>query len=147
MTSPFVNTRFVKERLEATLPSVIRVFRAGDIDLKTSFGQVFPAVYILRQMFNAPAPGGSSQVYRQTFDNHLEIAVVARRYQDGLAEGEEARFALCNEVLNSLHGFSIPGTSLALDLSSYSDGDPADTINYGILRFHTRVLYQKVTTP
>lgn len=147
---PYIDTGAVKAKLLADLPAKIpgvKIFRAGERDLKLAFGQVFPAVYILRQTFNSSNAGGTSRLLRQTFDSYLEIAIVAQRYEDGVVDGEMKRQELSNAVFDVLHGWQLPGVDLALDLASYSDGDPADTVNYGIQRYHTRTLYQKATTP
>lgn len=147
MGLPYIDTSVVKTRLESSLTTPdVKVFRAGERDLKTSFGKVTPAVYILKQYFNSPTPGGSSRIIRQAFDVYLELAVVAKRYADGVLEGELARQTLVDDVVDVLLGFNA-GLDLAFDLSSYTDGDPADTVNYGTLVFHTVSQYQKEVTP
>lgn len=151
MGFPYIDTLHVKNKLLADLgplyPDGVYVIRTGERDMKLTFGRLFPAVYITRQIFSSTEAGGSSRVLRQTFDTYLELVAVARRYEDGRLEGETERRALCSAVVDSLHGFTIPGTDLALDLAEYADGDPADTVNYSIFKFHTRTLYMKEVTP
>lgn len=147
MGLPFIKTEDVVARLKSKLDPSVEVYATGEVDFKASFGLKFPAVYILRQYFNAPTPGGSSRVIRQTYDIYLEVAIVARRYQSGVISTEQARFNLSESVMDALIGYTLPGgPDLALDLSSYTDGDPADTVNYGVLVFHTRALFDKVVT-
>lgn len=152
MGLPYIDTAAVKARLETqllvVLPSkTVKVYRAGEVDMKRTFGTVFPAVYILKQNFDSTNSGGSSRLLRQTFDTYLEIAIVAQRYENGVTESETARREISNAVFDCLHGYILPGTDLALDLASYTDGDPADTVNYGVQRYHTRSLYQKAVSP
>lgn len=150
MGLPYLDLSAVKARLLATVPLVVddaQIYSVGERDFRSTFGQIYPAVYILRQSFDSTNAGGSSRILRQTFDTYLEVVVVAQRYEDGNTQGELARRVLSDAVFDSLHGFTIPNTDLALDLSSYTDGDPADTVNYGIHRYHTRTLYMKEVTP
>lgn len=149
---PVIPTDDVQARLRAELPSRIaiplaNIIRSGERILKQTFGILFPAVYILKQNFQSTGSGGASNpVLRQTYDNYIEIACVAGKYVDGSAEGETARVELCGAVYDVLHGWQVPNMALAFDLFGYSDGDPADSVNYGVLRFHTRKLTQRTVS-
>lgn len=149
---PIIYTDEIQTRLVAGLPARgypdPNVFRTGQRDLKLYFNELFPAIYILKQNIQSTTPGGASApLLRQTYDCYIEIACVACKFVDGSLEGETARVALCGAVYDLLHGWNMPNQDLALDLSGYSDGDPADSVSYGVLRFHTRKLTQRTVAP
>lgn len=147
---PFIQTIPLRDRIKTVAGLVIpglSVYATGERDMQLTFGKIYPSVYILKQNSQSTTPGGSSHVFRQTFDCYIQIACVAARFEDGVVEGEIARRDLCTAVVDAVHGWIAPGMDLAFDLSNYTDGDPADTVNYGVLRFHSRALYQKATTP
>lgn len=139
-----LNTESVKERLIDKMTTVgVVVFAAGDRDLKLNYGKIFPAVYVLRQISSA-APGGSSRLLVQNFHVTLEVGIVAQKYQEGSIEGELRRRELVEDVFASLSGWTPPDASLALSLIGYTDGDPADTVNYGVMKWSTEVFFRGV---
>lgn len=148
---PILSTVELRTRILTALPSVngrdTIVRRVGQRSLKQFFGKEYPAVYLMKQNLQSTGPGGSSRpVIRQTYDCYIQIVCVAGKYEDASNDGEEERVALCSGVYGALHGWIPSNADLAFDLTGYADGDPADTVNYGVLRFHTRTLTQRSST-
>lgn len=137
-----LNTANIKARLIDKMTTVgVVIYAAGERDLKINYGKIYPAVYILKQAFNA-FPGGASPVQVQNQKYTIEIGVVAQKYEEGSLEGELRRRELIQDVFESLSGWTPPDASLALSLIGYTDGDPADTVNYGVMKWSTEVFYR-----
>jgi hypothetical protein len=139
---PMLNAQDIVTRLKTiSLPGqTLTVASAGMRDLKITFGTVFPAVYVLKQSSRSASPGGSSGMGSrpsiQTWDCYVEVCVVARRFTDSVLESDTARKELCDAVFDCLFGWTAPECFTSFDCDNYTDGDPADSVNYGIQRWH-----------
>lgn len=120
----------------------LSVIGPGERDLKQTFGKIYPVVYLLRQRVKSTNSGGATRGFRQTYDVFVETTCVAEKFADGVLDGEVARQALCDAVFSSLFGWQPPDATLRNDLNGYTDGDPADVVNYGLHDWHTQLLFQ-----
>ena len=142
---PLIDTSALQARLEEIaidIPGVI-VIDSSQRDIKQTWGKNFNIVYILRQVLGSTTPGGTSgRVKRQTYNAAIEICVVTRKYVDGSLDERVTKKQLSDAVYQKVFCWTCPGCDLAFDLNAYTDGDPADTVDYAVHRYHTQIIVQ-----
>lgn len=133
-----------------TVPQVRTVTLAATAALAKEFGNVAPAIYVLRQQLRARDPANSnaaSGLIRQTLDVRVQVALVTQRYGDALGgKSLDALRDLRLAVWDRLIGWTPPGAFIALALDYSEDGDPASSFLYGIDQFYTQINASKRET-
>lgn len=107
---------------------------------------VVPSAYVLRAQgqVSPGGPGNASGLIVQAMDVAFEVMFTAQRYGDNTGSRAVLTLAQMREQLwAALIGWTPDGAELPVFVDRYEDGDPGDSLVWGIDRFMTRIRIRK----
>lgn len=123
--------------------AAVHVGTGYDRDYHTSFGKVYPAVWVGAQRQTRQGDRAGSREIHQRANAQVVVRLVVQRYANGDIDPETGLDTLHNAVIAGMAGYKPPEAWSTFRFESAQDGPPDESVLTEDIVFEAQTLYRE----